>query len=139
MRSLVVTWSDGMGHSLVQMHMQAGLNLTSHGSTKTVDNNNKRLAVTRSVWIVSQQMEGLKNTSEKIKKLNHPVMNTGEVKNHCNQVQEPIRQKYSILNYRKLLNVLGNNIKLNSIINFRRNQFYNNTHFIFSGKSMFDH
>ena len=62
-------------------------------------------------------MEGLKNTSEKIKKLNHPVMNTGEVKNHCNQVQEPIRQKYSILNYRKLLNVLGNNIKLNSIIN----------------------
>ena len=25
MRGLVVTWSNGMGHILVQMHMQAGL------------------------------------------------------------------------------------------------------------------
>ena len=48
-----MTWSNGMGHILVQMHMQAGLNLTSHWSTKPVDNNNNRLAFTRSVWIVS--------------------------------------------------------------------------------------
>ena len=48
-----MTWSNGMGHILVQMHMQAGLNLTGHWSTKTVDNNNKRLAFSRSVWIKS--------------------------------------------------------------------------------------
>ena len=85
MRGLVVTWSNGMGHILVQMLMQAGLNLTGHWSTKTVDNNNKRLAFTRSVWIVSQQVEGLKDTSEKMKNLNRPVLNTGEARNNFNQ------------------------------------------------------
>ena len=48
-----MTWSNGMGHILVQMHMQAGLNLTGELSTKKVDKNNKRLAFSRSVWIVS--------------------------------------------------------------------------------------
>ena len=50
----------------------------------------------------------------------HPVLNTGEASNHFNQVQLPIRQKYSILNYRKFYWIFwGNNTKLNSIINFR--------------------